>query len=99
MLKTHAKELLIANTGKEAVKICKENPDIDLILMDIKMPEMNGYEATKQIRAFNKNVYIISQTAFAQVGDREKSLKAGCNNYISKPIVKEKLLELISNHF
>lgn len=99
VLKTHAKELLIANTGKEAVKICKENPDIDLILMDIKMPEMNGYEATKQIRAFNKNVYIISQTAFAQVGDREKSLKAGCNNYISKPIVKEKLLELISNHF
>jgi len=50
------------------------------------MPEMNGYEATRQIRVFNKKVAIIAQTAYAMVGDREKAIEAGCNDYISKPI-------------
>jgi hypothetical protein len=63
--------------------------------MDIRMPGMNGYDATRQIREFNKDVVIIAQTAFAIAGDREKSLEAGCNDYISKPIKKEELLEKI----
>ena len=88
-----------AKDGKEAVAICKKDTDIDLILMDIKMPEMNGYEATKRIRAFNKDVIIIAQTAYALNGDREKALKAKCNDYITKPIAKKDFMELLNNHF
>ena len=87
-----SKEILRARTGVEAIETCRKNPDIDLVLMDIKMPEMNGYEATKLIRQFNKEVVIIAQSAFALVGDREKALEAGCNDYIPKPIKKEVLL-------
>jgi len=67
--------------------------------MDIRMPEMDGYEATRKIREFNKDVIIIAQTAHALEGDREKSLEAGCDDYISKPIYKNELLEKIEKHF
>jgi CheY-like chemotaxis protein len=70
-----------------------------MILMDIRMPEMGGYEATREIRQFNKNVIIIAQTAYALPGDREKALKAGCNDYISKPINKAELLSLMQKYF
>jgi CheY-like chemotaxis protein len=63
------------------------------------MPEMGGYEATREIRQFNKNVIIIAQTAYALPGDREKALKAGCNDYISKPINKAELLSLMQKYF
>jgi hypothetical protein len=88
-------KILHTQTGIEAVEICRNNPDIDLVLMDIRMPGMNGYEATQQIRQFNKELIIIAQTAFGLVSDREKSLEAGCNDYISKPINKNILLALI----
>ena len=92
-------ETLSATSGDKTVNICKNNNDIDLIFMDIQMPNLNGYEATKQIRAFNKNVIIIAQTAFGLTGDREKALNAGCNDYISKPINKDKLFTLIQKYF
>lgn len=98
ILKKVAKEILYANTGAEAVEMCRENPDIDLVLMDIKMPVMNGYEATRQIRGFNKKVIIISQTGFAMSGDREKAMKAGCNDYVAKPIKKKILMTMIEKH-
>jgi len=91
-------EILIANNGYEAVEICNKRPDIDLILMDILMPEMNGYEATREIRKLNPNIAIISQTAYGLSGDRQKSLEAGCNDYLSKPINHIELLELIQKH-
>ena len=69
------------------------------VLMDIRMREMDGYEATRKIREFNKDVIIIAQTAHALEGDREKSLEAGCDDYISKPIYKNELLEKIEKHF
>jgi len=94
-----SREILKVENGFEAVEICRNNPDIDLILMDIQMPVMNGYEATRQIRKFNNEVVIIAQTAFAQSGDREKSIAAGCNDYISKPINKAELLTLIQKYF
>ncbi len=93
------KEILKARNGKEAIEICRNNPDIDIILMDIQMPDLNGYEATHQIRQFNKDVIIIAQTAFGLSGDREKSIAAGCNDYISKPVKKDELLSLIQKHF
>ncbi len=94
-----SKEILKAKNGLNAVEICRDNPDLDLILMDIQMPIMNGYEATKEIRKFNTDVVILAQTAFALEGDKEKTIEAGCNGYISKPINKVELSRLIQFHF
>ncbi|HRA60078.1 MAG TPA: PAS domain S-box protein [Bacteroidia bacterium] len=99
ILKNISSKIFNVTTGIEAIKICQNNPDINLILMDIQMPEMNGYEATQKIREFNKEVIIIAQTAFAMTGDKEKSIAAGCSDYISKPIKKYELELLIQNHF
>jgi PAS domain S-box-containing protein len=92
------KETIKARTGAEAVEKLRDNPDVNLILMDMKMPVMDGYEATRQIRQFNKEVIIIAQTAFTLVGDKEKAMEAGCNDYIAKPLNKEKLEALIQFH-
>jgi CheY-like chemotaxis protein len=99
MVNTFGREILRVVTGTDAVESCRNNPDIDLILMDIQMPVMGGYEATRQIRGFNKNVVIIAQTAYGLSGDREKAIDAGCNDYISKPINKIDLLALIQKYF
>jgi CheY-like chemotaxis protein/anti-sigma regulatory factor (Ser/Thr protein kinase) len=99
IVKNHSAVILKAVTGKEAIDICRDNPDIDLILMDIQMPDLSGYEASRQIRKFNKDVIIIAQTGFALNGDREKVIKAGCNDYISKPFNKVKLLAVIKKYF
>jgi CheY-like chemotaxis protein len=90
-------EILFAGTGTEAVEKCRENPDLDLVLMDIRMPDMNGYEATRRIREFNREVIIIAQTAYALKGDRETALQAGCNEHITKPINPIHLRTLIGN--
>lgn len=88
--------LIYAIDGVEAVEKSRENPDLDLILMDIKLPKMDGYAATKSIREFNKKVPIIAQTAYALAGDREKAIKAGCNDHITKPINSDNLLNMIN---
>jgi len=98
-VKMFGKEILKARTGIEALEVCKRNPDTDLVLMDIQMPEMNGYEVTRIIRKFNKEVIIIAQTAYGQSGDREKAIEAGCNDYIAKPIKKDELMGLIQKYF
>jgi len=98
-LSEFSNKILEAITGREAIEVCRNNPDIDLILMDIQMPGLNGYEATRHIRQFNKDVVIIAQTAFGLAGDREKSLDAGCNDYITKPINKPELDSLIEKYF
>lgn len=98
ILKNIANKIWLAENGREAVEMCQNTSNIDLILMDIQMPELNGYEATKQIRMFNPEIIIIAQTAYALLGDREKALQAGCNDYISKPTERTKLFELIEKH-
>ena len=98
-IRRFSKEILKARTGLEAVETCRNHPDIDLVLMDIKMPEMDGYEATRQIRQFNKKIIIIAQTAYALVGDQEKVIDAGCNDYIPKPIQRERLIALLLKYF
>jgi len=99
MVKDLSEKVFKARTGIEAVEISRVNPGIDLILMDIQMPELNGDEATRQIRQFNKDVIIIAQTGLALSTDKESVIEAGCNDYISKPINKNKLLLLIQTHF
>lgn len=92
-------KILNTRYGKKAVEICRQHPDIDLIFMDIQMPDLNGYEATRQIRSFNNKVVIIAQTAYGLSDDREKAIAAGCNDYIAKPINKVALVELIHKYF
>lgn len=98
-IRNFGKEVLKARTGAEAVELCRANPDIDLILMDIRMPEMGGYQATKQIRAFNREVIIIAQTAYGLTGDREQAIASGCSDYIAKPIKKVELEAMIQKCF
>lgn len=91
-------KVLVASNGLEAIDICKKNKKIDLVLMDIKMPLMDGYEATKQIKKIRPNLPIIAQTAFALLGDKKKSLKNGCDDYIAKPVKKKALIHLIRKY-
>jgi len=98
-VRTYGKEILKARTGTQAVTVCLNTPDIDLVLMDIRLPEMSGYEATRKIRDFNRNVIIIAQTAYGLSGDREKAIGAGCNDYISKPIENDVLTSKILKYF
>ncbi|MGZ2368388.1 cache domain-containing protein [Ancylomarina sp. YFZ004] len=98
VVRTFGEEIISVRTGTEAVAACLNNPDIDLVLMDVLLPEMDGYKATREIRKFNKDVIIIAQTAYALSGDKQKALEVGCNDYITKPINKRLLLETISKH-
>ncbi len=87
-----------AENGEQAVKIFKDNPDIDVILMDIRMPEMGGLEATKYIRTVSRNIPIIAFTAFALSDDEAIALEFGCDDYISKPVRPDYLLKKIAEH-
>ena len=98
-LKPYINKLYSAKNGEEAVKVFLDNKDINLILMDIKMPIMDGYDATAVIRKHNKDVIIIAQTAYALGGDKQKALESGCNDYISKPIRREELFYMIEKYF
>jgi CheY-like chemotaxis protein len=91
-------ELLKAVNGQAAVETFEQNQDIELILMDIRLPGMDGYEATSMIRKMNKDVVIIAQTAYAFSSDKDKAIESGCNDYVSKPIRREELLKKI-NHY
>ncbi|NOX48325.1 MAG: response regulator [Chlorobi bacterium] len=96
---SHTKiKVLHTVNGKEAVSICKSTPEINLVLMDIQLPGISGYEATHQIKSFNKDMVIIAQTAYAMAGDEQKARDAGCDEYIPKPIDKEKLLLLLGKY-
>lgn len=85
-------KIIQVQTGEEAIKLLKSKHDFNLVLMDIKMPGIDGMETTKKIRQFNDKIYIIAQTAYAMEGDREKTISSGCNDYISKPINKDDIL-------
>ena len=88
-------DIIHATTGYEAVEMAQKNPDTNIILMDSKMPGLDGMEAVRKIREFNPGVFIIAQTAFAQDNYKAKTIKAGCNEFIEKPVDKNKLLTLI----
>lgn len=98
LLKSHDCEIIRAYNGLEVVELFKNNRDVDLILMDMKMPELNGYLATEQIRKMDKDVIIIAQTAYAMAGDFQKAIDSGCDDYISKPIVKKDFFDKIGQY-
>lgn len=94
---TNAK-VLWAQNGKEAYEACKTDTKFDLILMDINMPIMNGYKSIRLIKNLNKNIPIITQTAYAFEGEKEKSFAAGGDDYILKPIHINELLEMMAKY-
>jgi signal transduction histidine kinase/DNA-binding response OmpR family regulator len=96
-LEQHKMKVLAATDGKEALQVLKENPMVDVVLMDMMMPEMDGYETTKEIRkmAAHKNLPILAVTAKAMMGDREKCIAAGASDYISKPVDIDQLISLL----
>ncbi len=99
MLSKTKVKLLHGNDGPQTLQLFIQNPGVNLILMDIKMPEMDGYEVTKEIRKLNPVVPIIAQTAYALEEEKIKSLESGCNAYLTKPINKKDLLLLIDSFF
>jgi len=98
-IKPYGENVFNARNGMEAIEICRNHTDLDLIFMDIKMPDMDGYEASRLIREFNTKVIIIAQTAFSMPGDKVKAIQSGCNDYITKPYSRETLLGIIRKYF
>jgi CheY-like chemotaxis protein len=98
MLRKTGAEILRAKDGNEAVSITKKTTP-DIILMDLKMPELNGIDATRKIRIFNKEVPIIAQTAYVMAEEKEESLQAGCNHVVTKPLDRTVIMEIIDSHF
>jgi len=88
-------KLLRAKNGQEAHEMCRNNYDIDLVLMDIQMPVMSGYDATREIKKIRPSLPVIAQTAYAMSGEKEKTMEAGCDDYIPKPLKKRELLSKI----
>ena len=99
VLKDVGKEFLFAKSGAEAVDKYLEHSDIDLILMDIRMPKMDGLEATRKIREINKDVQIFIESAYTEIGEKEQAFECGANYFVEKPIDKNKLLSVIFNRF
>lgn len=98
MAKSIGVNYITAYDGLTAVTKCQEHSEIDLVLMDIKLPGIDGKEASRRIKAIRPDLPIIAQTAFAMLNDRDSILNAGCDDYISKPIIKAKLIELIQKY-
>jgi CheY-like chemotaxis protein len=90
-------KLVWVNNGADAIKICSEAP-IDLILMDVKLPKIDGFEATRRIKEIKPNIPVIAVTAYAMEADKNESIQAGCDNYISKPYKMEELFSLINTY-
>ncbi|MEI7982712.1 MAG: response regulator, partial [Bacteroidota bacterium] len=94
LLQKQGHTVTLANNGKEALEHWQSAP-FDAILMDVDMPEMNGYEATREIKTFAPTLPVIALTAYAQSGDKKKALDAGCDDYLTKPVSKELLMDKI----
>ena len=98
LLQTTGINIILVQSGLEAIEYCRNNHEISIVLMDIKMPDMDGLTATRIIRSFNKDLPIIATTAYALSSDLEKCTEAGCNDYIAKPLVIDQLLGLIQKY-
>lgn len=99
-LKSKGFQCLSSLSAIEGIELMKQDKDIKVVLLDMMMPEMDGYEALGVIRAHRElaGLKVVAVTAQAMVGDREKCLEAGADNYVSKPVDVDKLLEIITPH-
>jgi CheY-like chemotaxis protein len=97
VLENHEMEVVSATNGRQAIEIIKNDPDLSVVLMDIMMPEMDGYETLHEIRKIPKfrSLPILALTAKAMKGDREKCLEAGASDYIAKPVNTDQLVSLL----
>jgi len=98
LLSSTSAKILHAWDGEEAVRIFTSNPGIDMILMDIRMPKMDGYEAAAEIRKFNNKIVIIAQTGYVFEEDKQKAKDLGFDDYLCKPINEENLISIIVRH-
>jgi two-component system, cell cycle response regulator DivK len=90
--------VISAVNGQEAIDICRQNNDLDLVLMDLKMPVMDGYHAMREIKKIRPDIRIIAETAYALAGDEKRILAAGFDDYLPKPITKESLEVIINRN-
>jgi two-component system cell cycle response regulator DivK len=97
ILKRTSVGMIRAETGMEAVNLFREHK-IDMVLMDIKLPDVDGYITTREMKKLNPDIPVIAQTAYAMVQEREKCLQAGCDDYISKPFDPDKLIRLVERY-
>lgn len=97
-LKKTQANLFFVNSGIEAIRMIQENTEIDAVLMDIRLPEMNGLEATMKIKEINPEMPVIIQTAYEMSSAKEDAIKSGCNDFITKPINMKTLFALLQKH-
>ncbi len=97
-LKKTGVTLLWAKNGQEAVDVCLQRNDIDLVLMDLRMPKKNGFLATQDIRVHYPDLPIIAQTSYAMHDDKQKCIDAGCNDYIAKPFKLQNLYSKLAQY-
>lgn len=98
LLKSTNAKVLHAENGYDAVELCKKYPEINVVLMDMELPLLNGLEATRQILELRSNLPVIAQTAFADENDREAAFQAGCCEFLAKPIRANEMLNLIKKY-
>jgi CheY-like chemotaxis protein len=98
VLKKTQANLFFVNDGIDAVNMIKQNTEIDVVLMDIRLPRMNGFEATVKIKEINPEMPIIIQTAYEMSSAKEEAIKSGCNDFITKPINISTLFSLLQKH-
>jgi two-component system, cell cycle response regulator DivK len=92
-------KVIWAKDGLEAVQLCETDPSINLVLMDIKMPRLNGYDSTKLIKKMKPDLPIVAQTAYAMISDQQEAEQAGCDGYLSKPIKINQVIEILEKYF
>jgi len=91
--------ILFANNGMEAMNICLTNPLVDIVLMDIQMPVMNGLEATREIRKFNPGIPVVVISTYVHPDDKQRCFDAGCSSFLAKPCRRKDLLRTVNDHF
>ncbi|MHA7108694.1 response regulator [Sunxiuqinia elliptica] len=91
-------DVIMAGDGREAVRLFQENEQIDLVLMDLNMPGLNGFEATKMIKALRPNVPVIAQSAYVMAGEELDSINAGCDEFLSKPVRLNDLFAMLERY-
>ena len=90
--------IISTDTGEDAIEICQANNNINLVLMDLKLPKMSGFEATTQIKNLHKNIFVVAQTALMFDNEKQHSFDCGCDDFITKPIKTKSLISTINKY-